>query len=359
MKEFYLAQKGHSSAFWNKNKYSYWSRAWTLQEEHLSNTIVYCKISNDEKLTTICKSKDLGTWIQSFFPTVSQYPDFIKEWDKIIGENVLVAFVALVWRMLAGVEKSRLSYCINKKSNSMDAILAYELTKNVRCAQNKHEMNEALCIAFGIYETDIKIQWKRILEVFVVNGMIPVNKCYSLKNNNGWAPGKSTAEKIWDNDESYYSVAFTQFVDTDRDRKMRAVVNDGGSLVIKANRIKVVIKTGVYNTNPVQLSSNLKVPIADGKNRCAGLITIKLAEEQQLELNVVIEYEELIDGEMSSIFFGDKGILLEKAGNRMIGWFLIPPGQHDNELTKWLNEYGNTGYTIIKGTHEQKRDFHD
>jgi hypothetical protein len=218
-----------------RSPFSYWSRAWTMQEQHMSFLVEYVEECED-KLIPVTTSSSLQTMVMGLMKFVGEYRGRVN--TRVIDS--ISNAVNLSALFLSGREQvASLNTMMN--AADMDTVLIWGLTRSPRCAVDREEMQMALCIALNIYERNENTRWHRILSTFTRCGYVPIKKFYSERDPlDRWWPCPTT---VYNNTGKYVSTGLTQFVMYNAQNTVSSVVmNEGGSLVVKAHMLTLDIK---------------------------------------------------------------------------------------------------------------------
>lgn len=209
----------------NRGLYSYWSRAWTMQELHLSNEAEYFLLY-EEKL--YCdeteKSHDHGVYgkatdnedrqykkLASIRPIVksSELRDaslitycllrdvidrakgkHVHEDDLDDLEDMSKEAMWQVCRLLTGDQRLEVAHIVTPLDHkSRDSCIMYDMCSNVRCAGSERDMTHAVAIALGIYASEYDDLLSAIDAKFVDEGFLPfVHYCSIQGVNTTWRP---------------------------------------------------------------------------------------------------------------------------------------------------------------------------
>ena len=237
--------------FDNKSQYSYWSRIWTLQEQHMSNRIEYYRMNPSMNgIELIIDSDYMYKAASTLYSTImATWKEMEDRKIKINSSHgrIIAHFLKSIWTMLAGKEKLDASLYTGKQIHSIDRILMEDLTHSVRCSSNRGEMCEAIAIALGIYIDAEEEMWKRIVNLFVSNGYVPVKQFYGVQRNSKlltWEPEATFVAMQKDADSfqiAHYSVVFKQFVDGNTSPWFRSMLSEKNSLVLRTHLVELLV----------------------------------------------------------------------------------------------------------------------
>jgi hypothetical protein len=186
-------------AFLDKGPYSYWSRAWTLQEQNMSNKLTYMAvgITTDEiekklggktleikydkqyiieystedmrvdhgfdkksneftnidsvRIKTIITSAKLRLFLEDMIPLMSK----IWDYEKIHRTNDELSFrskIVILSELLTGDDKAIIIEAIRGRKTTRKQMLVHSLANYVRCCSNERESYEAVAVAMDMGE---------------------------------------------------------------------------------------------------------------------------------------------------------------------------------------------------------------
>lgn len=319
--------------FLARDEFSYWSRAWTLQEQHLSNKITYTQvvgnITNDNVLDIRLEDIVNSDTIQQVLLILSKMKDLLLASDNSLTlekHTSIEVFSACIWGLLSGREQLRLAKLVKREITSMDDVLINSLENNVRCAKNKKEMNEAISIAFSVYADDEDVRIQMIYRKFVENGHIPFKKYFcDNSNTKGWLPGRNQVAIATDAiTTQYYSLDFLQFHKTHYGIGSSVIMNDGGSVVLKARMLKTTIKSMTKTDWASRVMGSIYVCVSRDKE----VYDVDIASiDGKISMSGLLAYPDTIKvgDEISLAITGRHCMVMSKTGYSSKGTFSISP----------------------------------
>lgn len=328
-----------SKIYFNKGEFSYWSRIWTLQEQHLSTTMVYCKLvgsieNNNLKLQEIMKSTDIKNFIDIMAGIiVSNYKIIDISVSDMSSGEMNRRCLTVLWEMLSGKEKTQTSkWLLEQGGTGMDSTLIASLSTSVRCSRNLKEANEAIAIALSIYEDDKKIRQERIYRKFIENGFIPMKKLFvDNSDNKGWLPGGNVIQlnnlSIYN---QFYSTLYTQFQFVETNGMSRVIMNDGGSIVLKSKLI--IAKITNIISKRFDVSQNIIGDVYTALANDKYVYDVMLSININTNIAAVLEYSKEIslNDEIEMLATGRSWAVLGK-NRRTLAGQVIP---HNSQIMK-------------------------
>ena len=286
----------------NRSPYSYWARAWTMQEQHLANNVMYTYVDGGE-LKEIVSSNYISNIIGSIVKKMhnrERSKDEVGALNSIIHESL---------NYITGKQSaSVLSY--GRSEITLDGVLFLNLSNNVRCARNRPEFQKALAIALNIYESSDEMKWYRIMQKAVAEGYLPTVANYSVNREvakSWWPKGTDTASV---HGELYYSTNLLQLQPMSKmTDQVIMTMNEGGSLTIRAHVVRLRL------TNVVERANNGREQVL------AGVELIPSKEVQIYEATAEIENMSYLDLGKVSVEVSIVSELAIKENDTLLGIF--------------------------------------
>ena len=345
--------------FKSRGEYSYWSRIWTLQEQHMSPTLEYGELAKNKesdnivfKFNSICNTKDMldkVRCVEMMLRAVLRRGNNVDGVDRSdTSVQRCMDLVNVYHYILSGQEQSDLSGDIDSKYLSMDDILLQTLATNNRCASSAIEMNEAISIAMGIYDDNIISRRDMIWRKFIDHGYIPIKRFYSETGKNlGWEPGNvcisSQGNKVTGN---VYSITYTQFIKVARECNAKAIMNDGkNSIAIKSYEISITILSSEIHEHAIKVVEN--VYLTKSEQNKAYNISYKANEVEDAIKGVAVMYRKPVVGEVLSVgIIGMEMVIYSRVGDAICGYISLIPSIVE-VLKRSLKGYSSLKYRIL------------
>lgn len=255
--------------------YSYWSRAWTAQELHLSKEVVYCRKSVIGGSHMIASQDNIRT------NRIAQQVAYLKTRTPESRDRVLMKIMSLVSDTMKSVIpgktmlllESKYYQAMNNMINitpnvdlskrvSMDYIFISTMSTRPRSARNAEEMVEASAIALGIYVKDAQKAWNAITKKATELGFSKSFDESMVDEGQGWSTSKvelTHGEKSnrANTDQVYISTMFSQLTWDMISMSYTFVVNNGGGLATDGAIMIFGIKRVDSNVNVPSIGTRL------------------------------------------------------------------------------------------------------
>ncbi len=247
-----------------KSMFSYWSRAWTFQEQHLSQEIIYGYVDDNCKFVERISSAKILSFALRHLNNMRTSQDMLAPvgLDEVgQGNNIDMVndYLRYIKRLLTGRECSKLSIELETGIMSMDQVLINTLCDSIKCANNRREFCHVMMIALHSYGTTETEMWQEILRKAVECGFIPVIKNFSCGiKKYGWCPHQTiTSKKRELEPEEYKKYYKNNYVSTDllqfryigNDHNNVVYINHNGDLVIRAKARTIIVEQGTAEVN--------------------------------------------------------------------------------------------------------------
>ena len=258
----------------NRGLYSYWSRAWTMQELHLSNEAeyfllyeekLYCHetekyhgygIYGKEKdtennrqykktasLRSILKSSELRDASIITYCLLQDVIDRAKnkhDLDEL--EDMSKEAMWQICRLLTGDQRLEVAHVVTPLDHkSRDSCIMYDMCSNVRCAGSEIDMTYAVAIALGIYGSEYNDLLSAIDAKFVDEGFLPfVHYCSIQGVNTTWRP-RGMKLAFHTQEQPHVSTRYLAYNRRTLGTRFYACVGVNNWLVIKGTELKLKI----------------------------------------------------------------------------------------------------------------------
>jgi roadblock/LC7 domain-containing protein len=328
-----------------KGQYSYWSRAWTMQEQHQSSTVDYSVVIGDT-LSMIVSSSELLVWCRIVCHAADTHRTAGAHDDNLGVTQVL--YVLMMF--LTGVQRQNLSTRMGLPED-MDTLLIVDIINNPRCARNKTEMNTALCIALGVPVSDEKGQWSRIIGILVSKGFMPVKKRYGVFQNRGWLPERSSTYRSAMS--MYCSAEYKCFTRFSTVPEIRVHIDYKGRLVIRSYLVEIALQQQQRaGAGEVHIIGGMQ--LVDGRSKAVSYADIVVRTRDPMAISVSCEivcekwdYDAvtgyLSSGNARALLIGSGNFLvLESRGNKALASIFINMG-HKRRWAKFYADSADVG----------------
>lgn len=320
-----------------RREFSYWSRIWTLQEQHLSQNIQYGCINDKGKYVTIVTSSQLINYLMIVSKMVKLMKDDVNITELQNDWLIYKTHESIVWRLLTGIEKVMTANSVGQSGADIDTVLIEELILQVKCARNFREMKRAISIAMGIYTDNEEEQWHLILQKFALKGYIPVKKFFGVKTCNSWYPEETNMIRVVSGLDICYSVVFTHFIFATRDIRTITAVSNDKSLIIKA-RLYNIIVLETRDFKPCLIIMDSIVLKSHNKWTCD--VTLQIVDEQTsiiLSGYAACEYKIVAGMSLKVLVVGRQLIIIGNRGTYSTGSIDIKMDSGYRNLTHIIN----------------------
>jgi hypothetical protein len=348
-----LSREDIATAFENKSPYSYWTRAWTMQERHQSNKMVYGENVNDK----FNKILDTGKLLEQLQNISSNWKSLVVTLARYKPEESLNEYmiqmlhrIRLYASLMAGSQRAVLRDNGEISSLDQDVILVQDIADVIKTARNRNEMFKAITIAFNIMpekpgeKEELNILAKEVYKKIVSKGYFPAKFYYGGKQEKmTWWPDEVThyekdangSFSIASNDR-YYSSEFRQFIKCVEN--VSAIINPAGSAVLKGINVNtelINVKTtnGGYNHDGHKGEENIISNVfvkSDNDKRCINCdanITwyennIKgeeIERKHSCSVDVVLTTSGINNICMTAVVIGRCGLFLSKNKKNVVG----------------------------------------
>lgn len=326
----------------SRGEFSYWSRAWTMQEQHLSNTLLYGYIGRSEegsirRFVPIIESEQLIHLFKKLHTLsctiilndTSKYTDN----DEYPLPMVAGSITNLIKDMLSGHEIAELSKAlIGEKAMSGDDVLLHNLRSNVRCAVDDEEMTQAIAIALSIYDDSHNGRKAMIRRKFIENGYVTTKLgCVDNEDNKGWLPNKTKIGILGNKlANQFYSFEYLQFVKIDSNTGARIIYNDGGSIVIKGMLVKLKMEIESFINWNNNIIGNIFLCLSSDKEMLQARVTLCINDENvKIGATIVIAKEFVKEEHMYIMLLGSVSAIVHHQGKTIIGQIMFETAGYD------------------------------
>lgn len=259
----------------DRGLYSYWSRAWTMQELHLSNEAEYFLLyeeklychekyqghgiygkspDNENKqykktasIRAIVKSSELRDASIITYCLLQDTIDRAKNKHVQIDdledlENMSKEAMWQICRLLTGDQRLEVAHVVTPLDHkSRDSCIMYDMCSNVRCAGSEGDMTHAVAIALGIYGSEYGDLLSAIDAKFVDEGFLPfVHYCSIQGVNTTWRP-RGMKLAFHTKEQPHVSTRYLAYNRRTLGTRFYACVGVDNWLVIKGTEFKIKI----------------------------------------------------------------------------------------------------------------------
>ena len=224
------------AAIGRKGQFSYWSRAWTMQEQQQSSTLDYSHIV-ENRLRAIVSSSELVMWCNMVMMIMKNSPKLMEKYDSCASISTVISTLFV---FMTGVQRRGLSTEMGGPDDA-DVLLIIDIICNPRCATDNHQMIVALCIALRIFVYDETEQWHRALGTIVAKGFFPFKKRYGIYRADGWLPEGVNVEADVQHLSQPSSVVFKCFIRYGEIPQIRMFIDYSGRLAIRSYLVNLAI----------------------------------------------------------------------------------------------------------------------
>ncbi len=357
----------------NKSEFSYWSRAWTMQEQHQSQVLVYGEIGDNCRFKIIIRSSDIKEHLIKLMKDirviearydVHHHENAYKHWDFVFR------YEHYLCRLLTGEEKKIIKAEYRGQKGSTDQMLLDTIAASPRCAQSRDEFCRAVAIALKLNPAHENVIMSKISKMYLDNRFVPLLSCFSKKSSNSsWFSENTTVkylqkenntaegklESIWEVNKTkkhYNSSHLLGMQYIGDDHRYLAYENSSGNLVMRGllgqiNIIKFKLQQLKKQNNEYEEFESIFEDFSDESTKScllafAGRAMFPMSEERQtykisgkitfetsnIEIidQIIIVNEKSLQKQYNTLLLGKVVYILNTEMNAIVGSFTMSHG---------------------------------
>lgn len=233
------------------SEYSYWSRIWTLQEQLMSNEIIYCFANYETENADVIVSSGYISKLYDRLTEISNMPFFDFSMFSVSGNLGManrIAATCLPGLMTYKERLHRTNTLYKGQYKSVEDVMIDTLRFNTRYASEEDSIYQALAVVLQVYDysvfegsnrkEDMETVRIRVLSKMATLGYVPI-KLIDGCENNSWIP-EDVSKREEDVHKQYATSIFYSLIKVDDSVKM--VVDNQKALNIKSVVVDVHVK---------------------------------------------------------------------------------------------------------------------